>query len=189
MRVSNKTQMYDLLGRGAFGNTVPQWVGPDGFDSWLWEGCDLFPQWGIRSTHVSCHPGTKLFVPTEDVFPHVLRYFPARDVQISPMVDAYALFRAELRRGDTEPFGWYLRGGSGDMPGGSWRRFVNEVARDYHGSAVLAVLRHYLWPSDYDDLMATLDAYPDHVVELTACDRAIGVCPNRNTIIWEVRAY
>lgn len=53
----------------------------------------------------------------------------------------------------------------------------------------LQVLRRILWPTDYDELMATLDLYPDHVVEFSGFDRCIGIIPGRRMIIWEVRLY
>ena len=41
---------------------------------------------------------------------------------------------------------------------------------------------------DYEWLMQLLDTY-DSVVEFSAYDRAVGILPIRNTIIWEVRNY
>jgi hypothetical protein len=32
-----------------------------------------------------------------------------------------------------------------------------------------------------------LERYPHHVIELSACSRAVGVIPLRNTCVWEVR--
>lgn len=46
-----------------------------------------------------------------------------------------------------------------------------------------------LWPASQEELFELLDRYPDAVVEFSAYDRAVGIEPNRNTIIWEVRDY
>lgn len=187
--IVDKKTMYALLGAGKLGNALPQWVGIGGLEAWTLSGYPVATHWGVRSTAVANHPKTRLYTPRDEVVAYCYVNFPAGDFQLSPMIDQHAVFRGELSRGDDEPFGWYLRGGGGEMPGGSWRRFMAEAARDYSGSAVPAVLRHVLWPGDYDDLMTTLDNYPRHVVEFSACDRAVGVVPNRNTVIWEVRRY
>lgn len=52
----------------------------------------------------------------------------------------------------------------------------------------LEILQSALWPSDMEDLRVLMEQYPDHVVELTSFDVAVGKIPHRNTIIWEVRA-
>lgn len=57
------------------------------------------------------------------------------------------------------------------------------------GLVALEILRHFLWPSSFDDLMELLDLYPDHVIEFGAHDVAVGVLPCRNTVVWEVRHY
>ena len=58
------------------------------------------------------------------------------------------------------------------------------------------LLEHYMDPASYDDLMdifemydsATVDPYDNSVaVEFTCLNTDIGVCPGRNTLIWEVR--
>lgn len=56
------------------------------------------------------------------------------------------------------------------------------------GLVASMILRKYLWPSSYDDVMTLLDDY-DGVVEFGAYAGAVGDCPHRNTVIWEVRNY
>ena len=61
----------------------------------------------------------------------------------------------------------------------------------HHAQGIVAkeLLKARLWPSSYDDLMELLDLYPDHIIEFSAYDVALGDCRHRNTVIWEVRNY
>lgn len=61
--------------------------------------------------------------------------------------------------------------------------------RDFKGAHVLMLLRRYLWPSSFDDVMALLDEYPDAVVEFSAFSCEVGWAQGRNHVIWEVREY
>lgn len=56
------------------------------------------------------------------------------------------------------------------------------------GIAAEMLLRRYLWPASRDDLMELLETY-DAVVEFGAYSCAVGDCPRRNTVVWEVRNY
>jgi len=57
------------------------------------------------------------------------------------------------------------------------------------GLTALLLMRHFMDPSSYDDVQTLLDEYPDHVIEFASFPCNVGVIPNRNTIVWEVRAY
>jgi len=63
------------------------------------------------------------------------------------------------------------------------------LMHDLRGAAVAWALRRYLDEASVDDVYALLDLYPDAVIELAAYECDVGVLPNRNTIIWEVRNY
>lgn len=52
----------------------------------------------------------------------------------------------------------------------------------------MALCRHYMSPSSFDDLEALLDLYPDATVEFT-CYGDHNFDRGRNTIFWEVRNY
>lgn len=67
-------------------------------------------------------------------------------------------------------------------------RSAMQLPRSASGSAALAILRQYLWPSSFDDVV---DLMRDSggVVEFGAYEKAIGDLPHRNTVIWEVRNY
>lgn len=57
------------------------------------------------------------------------------------------------------------------------------------GLGALGVLERNLWPSDYSDLQALLELYPDSVVEFSCYEIPVGCIPNRAMVIWEVRNY
>lgn len=51
------------------------------------------------------------------------------------------------------------------------------------------LLKLYLYPSSYSDLVELSLQYPDHVIEFSAYSIALGHFRDRNTLIWECRAY
>lgn len=57
------------------------------------------------------------------------------------------------------------------------------------GSKILCLLDLYMDPSSKDDIWQLLDLYPDAVVEFSCFPHDVGLIPNRNTIVWEVRNY
>ena len=69
------------------------------------------------------------------------------------------------------------------------RTALEESGYSVHGLTTLGVLRHFMDPNSYDDILGLLEHYPDHVIELSVFDYNLGIVPNRNTIVWEVRAY
>lgn len=61
--------------------------------------------------------------------------------------------------------------------------------RSYGYAATLVLLRDFMDGTSQDDLFALLDLYPDATIEFSCFSRNVGVFPNRNTLIWEVRCY
>lgn len=57
-----------------------------------------------------------------------------------------------------------------------------------HGLSALLRLKHWLDESSMDNVNRLLSDYPDHVMELSAFEQAVGVFL-WNTVIWEVRRY
>lgn len=84
-------------------------------------------------------------------------------------------------------------------PGGLYLNYTTSpggmrtaLERDGHhasGLAALMLLRRYLDPNSYDDLMTLLDEYDGAVIEFTAFDGEVGALPGRRSLIWEVRSY
>jgi hypothetical protein len=185
--VTNKKQMYSLLSTGTFGNTVPQY-----FDLFSWvmsPDHSKYKLWGIRSGVAGGDKRMQLNVHRATVPRLYEEWFPEGGGNISPMIDQWAKLRAEVMLNRFGPFGLQVHYADGYDPDNPWRGSFQKYGRTVSGLVATHLLRKYLWPSDYEDLMLLLDRYPDHVVELSACSRAVGVVPRRNTVIWEVRKY
>ena len=168
---------------------MPQWFS---LDSWLKDLPEnSFPLWGIRSAVLGGDRRCKLNVPTKEVENLWTSWFPSGGGNISPMIDQYAVLRAEVMENDLcHPVGlsvFYVVGSP--LMTGAWREAFKLYGKMIFGLQAKHLLEKYLWPSDLSDLYALLEMYPRHVVELSACDRAIGEIPNRNTIVWELRRY
>lgn len=54
-------------------------------------------------------------------------------------------------------------------------------------SVALMLLQATMNVDSYEWLMALLDWYPDHVVEISVFDKCWGTVPGHNTVFWEVR--
>ncbi len=57
------------------------------------------------------------------------------------------------------------------------------------GAEVRYLLRLSMDASSLDDLDDLLDLYPDSTIEFTTFSKDVGLIPNRNTLIWEVRNF
>ena len=179
-RITSKKRMYELLGAGAFGNTVKafmsldEWLGRDG----RWDA----PLWGVRSL-VAGDPRAKLDVPTGEVAGYCRQTFRDGEFNITPMVDPMLVWRGQVFRSHD---GLVCEGAAG-LRHLKWREVMARHAREWSGSAATALLRHTLNDNSFDDLQTLLDTYPDHVVEFTALERCFGTVPGRNSVVWEVR--
>jgi len=188
--IRTKREMYRMLVAGEFGNTIPQYFS---LEDWLISPDHAkYSLWGVRSISGGGDKRMRLNVPRDDVKDYCERWYPHGGVNISPMIDRYAVLRAEaFESGFGEPFGlnvFYVPPGK-LIPADPWRGSFKRYGTRAWGLKALHLLREHLWPSDWEDLRLTLDRFPGHVVEFSACDRAVGVIPNRNCVIWECRAY
>lgn len=186
--VSNKAEMYRMLHRGDFGNTVPMWfcdldwvfdTDTDDKGSYAW--------WGVRSLS----PGgpCKLNVPWGDVVRTCREFESAgHKFNISPMIDRIvnvSMWANVLR----SPSGLIIECIEYPDKASNWRAEMPTKAKTYQNTAANMLLRKHLNPSTLDDLGILLDKYPDAVVELSATESEFGTVPGRNAIIWEVRNY
>ncbi len=167
--VSNKQEMYKLLLAGKFGNTARIW------DSYA----DL-----LASSYKGL-VGIRSMVPGGVFLPYVsISAAPREGVRYSEMQDDGAIvLQGELYRSVD---GLYLLASSHKT---HMRDALRQGGKHYWLSAAYAQLQTALWPSDYDNLMELLAEYPDSVIEFSAYCKTVGIIPNRNTIIWEVRNY
>lgn len=177
--VLTKRDMYMRLAQGEFGNTTPRY-----FDVYQWgqHGAPNYELWGVRHTALSGFPGTRMNVNRDNVFNWVQSVFGGRDYEISPMIEQLGRV---LWEGDVTVR--YASGRLNPEPG-TWRQHMLRPT-EWRDTTYRTVFRHLMAPDSYDDLMLLLDAYPDHVVELSILDRCCGTVKGRNAIVWEVRAY
>lgn len=72
---------------------------------------------------------------------------------------------------------------------GTTHREAMKTAQNVHGLRARMILRHYLEPSDFSDVEALLELYPDHVIEVSSYAFPVGNIPGRCALIWETRRY
>jgi hypothetical protein len=63
------------------------------------------------------------------------------------------------------------------------------LIRSYSGLIVSTLLDHFMDPSSRDDVEMLLEMFPNATIEFSCFPCDVGVIPNRNTVIWEVRDY
>jgi hypothetical protein len=184
--IRSKSQMYRMLSRGDFGNTIPQY-----FSVEQWEASGdqrRYPLWGIRSAKVAGHPACRLNCPVGEVADYARKHF-ADGVNISMMVSAVAEVTAMLHVVELDGQGLVVDGI--EWPELSdWRRgMASPVRKQWHGIAARHVLARHLNDNSRSDLWGVLNQWPGAVVELSALDRCIGIREHRNAVVWEVRHY
>src|SRR5262245_40018257 len=57
------------------------------------------------------------------------------------------------------------------------------------GLMATSLLKTFMDPNSYDDLMELFELYPEAVVEFSTYSKKVGTSPQRNTVYWEVRNY
>jgi hypothetical protein len=186
--VLNKTDMYRRLAAGEFGNTLQSW---NDLDKWKAEApVGRWPLWGVRSEASRADPRFRLNVPAAEVGAYCRGHFPNGGYNLTPMiVDCCVSLRAVVHECDYgHPFGTRVDFVVGER-GTPWREAFKKYGTHSHGVIARNLLELHLWPNDLANLRRLLRDYPKHAVELSACDRAVGVVPNRNSVCWEVRLY
>ena len=186
-----KKQMYDLLGAGAFENTVPSFLSLGDWRASPDSG--KYPSWGLRVL-LSGDKRGQLNIPTKDVVHNVLwKGLKAGEYQLSPMIDEYAKLRCQLVEAADYP-GLrleYFR----DVVNPAldsrhpWRDGFARFRQEAVGSAVWPILREYCTPADEENLRRLLEEYPGHVIEFTVCGKEVGLVPGCRAVVWEVRLY
>lgn len=189
--VLTKADCYSRIVTGEFGNTLPRWIGDRDRHEWCYDASvpGAPALWGVQHTTLPGFPGTKLNVPTARVLDTILDGGFGDDYCISPMITSLpglgARWEGDVSRDEVGRV--YCSGSSNPAPG-SWRTHMKSP-KLWTGASALALLRTVLNENSFDDLMLLLDAYPGHVVELSATDKCYGTVPGRNAVIWEVRKY
>ena len=185
--IRDKATMYRLLSAGELGNTIPQY-----YSVQQWKESadyDRLEFWGIRSSTISAHPHTRLFVHRCEVEAWANQYFPD-GVNISCMVDQVCNVTAWLEVYESNT-GLVVQGVEYPPRGLSWREGMRKpsLLETWEGLEGRLKLRKHLNANSLEDLNCLLDRFPGHVVELSALEQVYGTVTHRNAITWEVRAY
>lgn len=184
-RITTKSRMYELLAAGRLGNTTPQYFS---VAEWRASGDDRrFDWWGVRSLT----PGgpCRLNCPAVDVEETVGAFAKmGHRANVSVMLDRICRVTLWCDIWDS-PTGLVVYGIEFPPEGGSWRALMPSQGRHWFGLSARLLLKRHLNANSYDDVFKLLEKYPDHVLELSATDRCLGILPHRNAIHWELRAY
>lgn len=183
--IVDKKQMYELLASGLLGNTTQQW-----FDFWEWNESpesQKYTWWGVRSLtpggpcRLNCH--------REDVGQTVSDFASAgHQSNISVMLDRICLVTLWADIWDS-PSGVVVYGIEDPPEGGSWRALMPSQGRHWFGIEARMLLKRHLNPNSLADVEELFEQWPNHVLELSAIDRCMGIREHRNSISWELRAY
>jgi hypothetical protein len=180
IRITTKRQMYELYNAGLLGNGLRNWPTLD-------ECCENATGLvGVRCRRIG---GPCIAMKTPDELRAAMREVYAQGWRPEDFIYGespdhhHQLIQGEVQRSERH---YDLTYSTVQAP---MRVALAQETRYAQGAAVPAILRAYLWPSSYDDMMDLLDIYDGAVVEFTSFDCELGRYPNRNTIIWEVRHY
>lgn len=189
--ITSKVQMVEMFGRGCFGNHLRQWdnvtelvlAEEDDLDCKVMlrfrkpDGPvqkDLDPYLAIMATHKLVGSGEWTY---DDI------YFN----EVLEAQDEITLVQGEMMR---THLGLYLM--CNFTPMRMREAMRHKDVQHVFGIRAREILRHHCDTASYENIMALLDEdYPDHIIELTVCSKAVGSLAHlgHNTIVWEVRDY
>ncbi len=180
MLIPNKRTMYDLYNRGLFGNGLKNY-------STLKECLDNAD--GLVGVRCRSIGGPCIAMKTPAELQEAMNALFAQGWQESDFIYGqspdhhHQVIQGEIMRSENHYDLTYTTVKDAMRPA------LHKETKHAQGITAIALLKYHLWPASYDDLMELLDIYDGAVVEFTAFDRDVGTCPNRNTVIWEVRHY
>lgn len=181
--IDTKERMYQMLAAGVFGNTTRQHFS---VEDWRASGeADRYQWWGVRSLAVG--GPCRLNCPREEVAATVKEF--GCKVNISVMLDRICAVTLWADIYDSESDGLVVRGIEYPPQNGSWRALMPGHAKEFSGIVARNLLRKHLNANSLDDLQMLLERWPGHVIEISALERCLGIFPDRNTVVWEVRMY
>jgi hypothetical protein len=167
--------MYRLWYAGELGNTPHSWKTLDEFRRSGFTGLV-----GIRSL---IRGGPCSYYNRPEDLPSLLEAWPCAYSLTEAMPDHRLMIQGEVMRGVGGIVLTYGTTANVKM------RDAMKHPETATGVIAVALLRHYLWPTSFDEIASLHDQYPDAVIEFGAYDCAVGVLSRRNTVIWEVRGY
>ncbi len=171
--LDTKAKMYKLYDRNRFGNRLRVLSMPQYFQAVL---ANSIGPVALR-VKTPGRPG-HYHLSWEEVLEHYDERFHSISEQAP---DDDLTIQGEIQR---DARGWYLYYTT--MPGYTMKAGLPLFGRHARGLRALSLIRTYLDPAAYDDMMELFDTWPDAVVEFSCYTKAVGWA-NQNTIFWEVR--
>lgn len=175
MKIRTKAEMYRRWYAGELGNTPRTWTTLAEFERSKFTGLV-----GIRSL---VRGGPCLYYNDPKDLPKLIATWPCAYSLTEAMPDDHLLLHGEIQRTERGLVLTY-----GDQPSTKMRDAMKSP-KTAIGLVASMILRARLWPASLEEIEALLDRFEDAVVEFGAYDRAVGVLPHRNTVVWEVRNY
>jgi hypothetical protein len=184
LKITSKSQYYELASRGIFGNKFRTWNTIEEYQNSGFTGPTRFR---------SKVPGSAFFTTAPPFYGDVVRRayekLISRGARSGDLIfceaapEEFLTFQGEL----TRDWAGRLQLSWSTEPGITNREAMTRARRS-SGLEGALMLGHYLDPGDHDDLMQMLDDYPDHVVEFSVYSKAAGIL-DRRMIVWEVRLF
>lgn len=180
MIVKDKTQMYEMLRAGLFGNTLRTWDTEEAYLASGYRGRTSLrcKQPGVTFRHGLSHD--EVLVAYHQCFEGCN---PSEFVFCESAPDWAVTIQGEVQRG------WEGLTLTGSHDKSNNREAMRNKPFQLYGLVAQITLQEFMDPASYDDVMELLELYPDHVVEFSTFSVSLGSIPGRNTVIWEVRLY
>lgn len=175
--ITNKSQMYQKLLSGAFGNVCKSWSNVQDFLA-----AGPHPAGSVFAVRTLIRNGTFFSPqPADKVVETCSRLMCGYNIVIN-LPDHKLVIQGEVCR--NPDLRLYYSTVTKSM-----RAALLEDGKSVRGLTAKMILEHYLDASSYEDLMVLLEQYPDHVVEFSVHRVPVGVDRRRRCIFWEVRRY
>lgn len=194
--IRDKQTMYDLLTRGMFGNRQEIYPIEDSEDWMCLCSRNLpmrgapHPLWALRYKEPGHRQWSCYDLPPESVWPTYCDYVAEgadpNKFNLTPMMpDHLIVVQGEVQR--NAQFGWCFRVSKEKRPMNV--ALGNFQVEHHFGPGYWLYLKQIMTDQDYEDINELLESFPNAVIEFSVYNRVVGDCPNRKTIIWEVRNY
>lgn len=180
MEIHNKKEMIRLYNKGAFGNKLRTWGSLQALHNSGYKGTVSIRVAGVAGGNL-CFYGVQISDVEKVILGNNLDNFYINE----SAPDDKLLIQGEVMR-DVYGRGIAIYYSRLKCP---MRSALLAKGESADGIRALGILRTYLTPSSFDDLLELLDTYEGGVIEFSAYGKKLGDCRGRNTIIWEVRNY
>lgn len=182
-KITDKTQMYDLLARGLLGNRFRIWDTEKSYKAAVDAGFDWLV--GVRCVGVPGLPyyHHKTYEEATAIGSMLRKEYgcPVRYYEASP--DQFITIQGEITD--------YVHGYGVEYSTEKthMRAALAQERISVFDIRIPAIIRKYFNEPSLEDLYYIFNTYPGCTVEFTAYEILVGELPSHNVVIWEVRHY